>query len=157
MKNRNRLIFLTDLLLFPAFILTLWSGLALHAAGHDAGYEPWHRWAVCHTIAALLFAGLAGLHVHSHRGWYKGVKAAGCKGRKKIVLALTLFFAATVVSGTALLFVDGLGSHIGHLHYRLGLAAALLAIGHVLKRRRILYKGVATHVFGRKNNRTLPD
>ena len=133
MKNRNRLIFLTDLLLFPAFILTLWSGLALHAAGHT-GYEPWHRWAVCHTIAALLFAGLAGLHVHSHRGWYKGVKAAGCKGRKKIVLALTLFFAATVVSGTA-----------------------LLAIGHVLKRRRILYKGVATHVFGRKNNRALPD
>ncbi len=87
-------------MLAGAFVLSLRTGIALHTAG-------------------LLFAGLAVIHIKSHQGWYKGLKTAGCKGaRKKAVLALSVVFAATVLSGAALLFVGQGHCHAGLLHYK---------------------------------------
>ncbi len=151
--NRNRFVFLTDLMLAGAFVLLLGTGIALHMAGHAACHGSWHGWAACHTVAGLLFAGLAVIHIKSHRSWYKGLKTAGCKGaRKKAVLALSVVFAAAVLSGAALLFVGRGHCHAGLLHYKIGIAAAALAIFHILQRLKILRKGITVHVFAKKHS-----
>ncbi|MEY8631864.1 DUF4405 domain-containing protein [Bacteroides nordii] len=53
--NRKRFIYFTDLILIPLFILSLYTGIKLHIAGHHANHEIWHNWTVFHTIASLLF------------------------------------------------------------------------------------------------------
>lgn len=68
--NKNKLIFLTDAILAPVFVLSLWSGVELHIAGHGAEHSVWHMWAVFHTIVSLLFLTFAAFHVRSHWGWY---------------------------------------------------------------------------------------
>ena len=88
--NRNRFIYLTDLLLVPVFVLSFYTGVELHIAGEGAEHEVWHNWAVFHTIVSLLFMLLGIVHVKSHWGWYKGLKAAGGKGKRKVVLLLSV-------------------------------------------------------------------
>lgn len=152
--NRSRFIFLTDLMLIPVFVLSFYTGIELHLAEHGIGHETWHNWAVFHTIASLLFMILVGIHVKSHWGWYKGLKTIGCKGKRKIVLILSVIFALTVVSGLSLLlFVDGANSSIGLLHYKVGIVTGVLGVLHILKRKQILYKGVSSHVFGKKKRK----
>ena len=53
--NRNRFIYLTDLLLVPVFVLSFYTGVELHIAGEGAAHDVWHNWAVFHTIVSLLF------------------------------------------------------------------------------------------------------
>ena len=146
--NRSRSIFLTNLLLVPVFVLSLYTGIGLHLAGHGTDHETWHQWGVFHVIVSLLFMTLAAIHIKSHWGWYKGVKTKGCKGKRRAVSLLTLLFALAVVSGLSLLFwVDGANSTVGLLHYKTGIAAGVLGALHLLKRKRLLCKGVANHVF----------
>lgn len=115
-------------------------------------------WAVFHTITSLLFLTFAALHVRSHWGWYRALKTAGCKGRRrKVVLLLSVVFATVAGSGLLLLFfIDGDGSSVGLFHYKVGLALALLGSLHVLRRSKILYKGIRTHVFGNRRETLRP-
>jgi len=150
MMNKTKLIFITDAILIPVFVLSLWSGVGLHIAGHGAEHDTWQAWAVFHTIASLLFLALVVLHVRSHWDWYRSLKTAGCKGRRKVVL-LSVTFATVAVSGLLqLFFIDGTGSSVGLFHYNAGLALALLGCLHILKRRKILYRGFRTHVLDKK-------
>lgn len=150
--NRNRFIYLTDLVLVPIFVLSFYSGIKLHIAGEGSSHEVWHNWAVFHTIVSLLFMVLGAVHVKSHWGWYKGLKTKGCKGKRKAVLLLSVVFLAVVVSGLWLLFfIDGADSSLGLLHYITGNIVVILSIFHILKRKQVLYKGVLTHIFGRKD------
>lgn len=90
--NRKRFIYFTDLILIPLFILSLYTGIKLHIAGHHANHEIWHNWTVFHTIASLLFTIFGIVHIKSHWGWYKGLKTTGCKGKKKVVLLFSITF-----------------------------------------------------------------
>ncbi len=150
--NKNRSMFLTDAILVPAFVLSLYTGIDLHLAGHGTNHEIWQMWAVFHTIASLLFMTFAALHVRSHWSWYRSLKTAGCKGgRRKVVLLLSVVFATVAVTGLLLLFfIDGAGSSVGLFHYKAGLALALLGCLHVLKRRKILFNGIRIYIFGNK-------
>lgn len=140
--NRKRFIYLTDLILVPAFILSLYTGIELHIAGHGIEHEVWHNWAVFHTIVSLLFMVLGGIHIKSHWGWYKGLKTIGCKGKRKVVILLSLVFVSVAVTGILLLlFVDGANSAVGLLHYKIGIVMGVLGAMHILKRKRFLYKG----------------
>lgn len=152
--NRNRFIYLTDLLLVPVFVLSFYTGVELHIAGEGAEHEVWHNWAVFHTIVCLLFMLLGIVHVKSHWGWYKGLKAAGGKGKRKVVLLLSVLFLLAVVSGLSLiLFVDGANSAMGLWHYRMGIFVSIFGVLHVLKRKKVLYKGVRMHVLGKEKGR----
>lgn len=107
-------------------------------------------WAVLHAIASLLFLTLVALHIRSHWGWYKSLATAGCKGsRRKIVMLLSAVFAAVAVTGVLLLFIDGAGSSVGLFHYKAGLVLGVLSIFHIVRRGKILYKGIRTHLLGR--------
>lgn len=149
--NKSKSIVLTNLILIPLFIASVYTGIELHIAGHGASHEIWHTWAVLHTIASLLFLALVALHVRSHWGWYKALKTIGCKGKRHAVLLLTCVFLLVLISGLLLLFfVDGAASSTGLLHYKTGLVLALLVLFHVLKRRKILLKGAKAHVFDKE-------
>ena len=104
--NGRKFIFLTDLALMLAFVPTFWTGVEGHLMRHDHGL--WHDRMVLHTVAGLLFTAAAIVHLWSHRGWYRGLAATGCGGRKRAVLLLSLVFLATVGPGVSLLaFADG--------------------------------------------------
>ena len=104
--NRKRFIYFTDLILIPLFILSLYTGIKLHIAGHHANHEIWHNWTVFHTIASLLFTIFGIVHIKSHWGWYKGLKTTGCKGKKKVVLLFSITFALVIITGILLLLLS---------------------------------------------------
>lgn len=151
--NRNRFIYLTDLILVPVFALSIYTGIELHIAGHGMNHEIWHDWAVFHTMVSLLFIALGIVHIKSHWGWYKGLKIKDCIGKRKVVVLLSAVFVLIVVSGLSLLFfVDGKNSSIGLLHYKVGIIVSVLGMLHILKRKQLLYKGVATLFLVSKGN-----
>ena len=138
----NKTLFYTDLVLIPLFVLTLYTGLELHVAGHAGNHEAWHGCAVSHVLSGLGFLIPALVHVKSHWGWYKGL-GRGSGRKSRITAALSLFFAVEAVTGALLLCcVDGEGSFAGALHYGAGLGMGVLAIWHILKRFPILHKGL---------------
>ncbi len=142
--NKKRFIFLADLVLVPLFILTVYTGMELHVAGHGADHEAWHDWAVLHTLAGLLFTVFGAIHVRDHWGWYKSLCAKGPKGRSRIVLALSVVCVPVLVTAVLLLCcVDGANTPVGLLHYGAGLAAGFLGMLHILTRARRLYNGLA--------------
>lgn len=143
MMNKSKLIFLTDLVLIPLFVVSVYTGIELHIAGHGANHEIWHTWAVFHTISSLLFLAAVALHIKSHWGWYKALRTVGCKGKRHAVLLLTCVFLLVLISGLLLLFfVDGANSGVGLFHYKAGLVLALLGVFHVVKRFERLLKMV---------------
>lgn len=145
--NRKRLIYFTDLVLLPLFVLSFYSGMELHIAGHGTEHEIWHNWAVFHTIAGLFFALSGIIHVKTHWAWYKGLKAKRWKGKSKIVLLLSGVFACMAGTGILLLFcIDGANSFTGLLHYKTGIIMGVLGISHILGRIHRLYNVVNSHV-----------
>ena len=143
MRGR-RSIFLTDLILIPLFVLTVYSGIELHVAGHGADHGAWHDWAVFHTLAGLSFTGFGILHVKDHLGWYKGLVAKGTKGKSRIILAFSFVCVPVLVTAVVLLCgVKGANMPVGLLHYGTGLVAGVLGTLHILLRLRRLYGGLA--------------
>ena len=43
-------IFMIDWGLLPSFILSVYTGIELHVAGHGNNHEIWHDWAIFHVI-----------------------------------------------------------------------------------------------------------
>ncbi len=152
--NRKQFIYFTDWTLMSFFILSGYTGIELHLAGHGDNHEIWHHWALFHTVASLCFAVSGLIHIQSHWAWYKGLKTAGCKGKKKIVLLLSALFLSTVCTGVFLLVgVDGAHSPAGLLHYQTGMLTGVLGVFHLLKRRRFLQKGLTTNATRNKTNK----
>lgn len=149
--NKKRFIYFTNLILIPLFILSLYTGIKLHIAEHHANHEIWHNWAVFHTIVSLLFTIFGIAHIKSHWNWYKGLKTIGCKGKRKVVLLLSITFALVIITGILLLlFVNGASSSTGLLHYKIGIATGVLAILHILRRKHFLYSGFKTNIITKK-------
>ena len=151
--SRNRFIYLTDLMLVPIFILSFYTGVELHIAGQGDNHEIWHNWAVFHVNASLLFMILGIVHVKSHWGWYKGLKTIGCKGKRKVVLSLSVVFFLVIITGLSLFGIEGANSPMGLLHYQIGILTGVLSVCHIAKRKQFLFKGFAANVLGRKYRR----
>lgn len=138
--NKGRLIFITDLLLLPVFVVCFYTGVRLHLAGHASLLAIVQSWAVAHVCASLIFLLLVLLHVKCHWAWYRSLKS-GCKGRKKMVLFLSVVFVFVSLSGISLFFFSSDDAHAGLLHYKLGLLFGVLSVLHILKRRRFFLSG----------------
>lgn len=138
--NKSKLIRTTDLILVPVFILSLYTGVKLHLESHHGLVtEHFQQWIGAHILVTLLFLILILLHVWSHWGWYRALKD-GCKGKKKIVLLLSLIFLLVTLTGICLFFFHASQIHLGLLHYRFGIALGILAFLHILKRRKLLFR-----------------
>lgn len=57
----------TDWALVPAFVLTTFTGMALHAAAHTGNHDCWHDMAVCHVVASAAFTAAVAAHIWFHR------------------------------------------------------------------------------------------
>ena len=55
------------------FVLSAFSGIGLHIAGHGINHELWHNWAVFHVLTSFLFFVISIFHITTHWGWYKGI------------------------------------------------------------------------------------
>ena len=109
-------------------------------AGHGADHEIWHRWALLHTIASLLFAGAAILHIKTHWTWYKTLRTKDV--RSKSVWVFSFAFATVAATGVLLLlWIEGAGSPTGIFHYKIGLITIVLGTLHLLRRIRFLRRG----------------
>lgn len=135
-------LFIVDLFLVLFFISTVYTGIALHMAGHSDEHVVWHNWAVAHVLFSLFFVIVAVLHIKQHWGWYKSLVQKFVH-KKKVTLILTVAFLLVVLTGLFLLcFGEGANTPVGLLHYKIGIFMGILGIGHFLKRYKILAKGL---------------
>lgn len=123
-----------------AFVLTTATGMALHAAAHTGNHDCWHDMAVCHVVASAAFTAAVAAHIWFHRRWYRRIMARGADRRALPTAVVTAMFAATALSGLALLGTDGPGTHAGLWHYGAGLAASVAVAGHAARRMGTLIK-----------------
>lgn len=127
-------IFVIDWILIPLFILSAYSGIELHIAGHGIDHNIWHNWAVFHVVISLLFLLFVIFHMTTHWSWYKGFINKGIGKRSKITLGLSVAFFFVAITGIVLFNVNGANSNIGLWHYRIGILTILISAGHILKR-----------------------
>ena len=103
-------IFVIDWILIFVFILSAFSGIKLHIAGHGNDHEQWHHWAVFHVLTSLLFFIAVLFHITTHEGWYKGLIRNGISKKSKVTVVLSVVFLLVTVTGVALLGVNGANS-----------------------------------------------
>ena len=65
--------FYIDLVLAAICLLTLITGLIIHAAGHGIVQSNVKIWRVTHIVWGVLFLILPTGHIRAHRGWYKSL------------------------------------------------------------------------------------
>ncbi len=134
-------IFVINWTLILLFILSAFSRIGLHLAGHIGNHSLWHNWAVFHVIASVLFLATTIFHIKTHWGWYKGIRK-GIGNRSKITAILSILFLLATVTGIILLGVDGANSSIGLFHYKIGIVTIIISALHILKRAGILHKSL---------------
>lgn len=134
--------FVIDWSLVFSFVLSAYSGIELHIAGHDTSHEVWHNWAVFHVLTSLTFLVFAVLHVQGHWAWYKGWLKRGLGSKSRITALLSIIFLLVTLTGIILLSVEGGNSSIGLWHYRIGLLVTFASIGHIAKRWSVLKKSL---------------
>lgn len=142
MATNAKTLFYTDLALIPLFVLTLLTGIRLHLAGHIGHHGTWHDWAVFHTVSSIVLLIGVAVHIKSHWKWYKSLRKS-FRNKKKITLILSVLFAVVALTGGVLLFREsGANTQTGVFHYKVGIIAGLVGIGHLVKRFSILRTGL---------------
>ena len=135
-------IFVIDWSLIPVFVLSAYSGIELHVADYEGNHEVWHNWAVFHVLTSLLFLMASIFHIATHWGWYKGTAKNGIGRKSKVTAVLSILFLSVVLTGFALLGIEGAGSPVGLCHFWTGIVTTVLSIGHILKRLPLLRKSL---------------
>lgn len=140
---KAKTLFLTDLLLLITFVPSSATGFILHWAGHQSNHELWHNWAVAHVISTLLLTILVAIHIYGHWGWYKSLFKGGIKNKSRVTIVVSILFVVLTISGTfAFTVPEGPNSHIGIVHYIIGIISTIFFVGHIVKRHKILFKGL---------------
>lgn len=135
-------IFVIDWILIPVFILSAYTGIELHVAGHGNDHDTWHNWAVSHVIMSMLFFSCCCYHVKTHWKWYESLVVNGLGKKSRVTLAVSTLFIILSFSGLTLVITEGANSTLGLWHYKMGLLATILFTVHVIKRIPILYKTI---------------
>lgn len=135
-------IFRTDLAMAVLALLSAFTGVQIHYAGHFQSHEVWHNWSVAHFFINVALLIVAIVHVKQHWGFYKTL-IKNINLRSKVTMMVTLSFSIVALSGIYLLiFVEGQGSSAGFVHYILGIVFTVFGLGHLAKRWRVFKKGV---------------
>ncbi len=137
-------IFAIDWILIVVFILSAFSGIELHCAGHGNNHGLCHNKAALHILTSSLFLITAISHIATHWGWYKAVGINGIGKRDKTTAVLSVMFMLVSVTGIVLLGINTRHSYIGLWHYRIGIATIGLSAWHIIKRAHLLRKSLNT-------------
>ena len=62
--------------------------------------------------------------------------------KSKVTAVLSVLFLSVVLTGFALLGIEGAGSPVGQCHFWAGIVTTVLSIGHILKRLPLLRKSL---------------
>lgn len=124
------------------FVLSAYSEIELHVADYEGNHEVWHNWAVFHVLTSLLFLIASIFHIATHWGWYKGAAKYEIGRKSKITAALLILFLFVVLTGFALLGIEGASSPVGQYHFGAGIVTTVLSIGHILKLLPLLRKSL---------------
>ena len=135
-------IFKIDCGLYPLGVFTILSGIGLHTAGHGDNHQIWEIWAVVHSIIADAFSVLLVYHVHTHRTSFKALRRNTIFTKQPMTTLLSIACLVTILSGIALIGLWGANTHIGLLHYKIGIGFTLLMLTHGAKRIRVIKKAV---------------
>ena len=140
---KAKTLFITDIAVLLTFLPASISGFLLHASGHNDVHEVWHNWAVIHIFSTLGFTIAVGVHIYGHWNWYKSLLQKGLGNKSKVTIFLSLLMLATIITGNIVLFShQGPNSHFGLWHYVIGIMLTVIAVGHSLKRIKILVNGL---------------
>lgn len=75
-----------------------------------------------------------------------GLVQGNCQERNrpesKVTAVLSVLFLSVVLTGFALLGIEGAGSPVGQCHFWAGIVTTVLSIGHILKRLPLLRKSL---------------
>ena len=141
---KAKALFITDMAVLLTFLPASISGFLLHASGHNGDHEVWHNWAVTHIFSTLAFTISVGVHIYSHWNWYKTLFQKRLGNKSRVTIFLSSLMLATIITGNIVLFRhQGPNSHFGLWHYIIGILFTVIAIGHVLKRLKILINGLS--------------
>lgn len=127
--------------LLLTFVASAATGIGFHVAGHGAGHEEWHNWAVAHVLSSLgwLISGM--IHIKRHWAWYRAIASKGIGHKSRTTILLSALFLFVTVTGLILIIgVDGANSALGRWHYISGLVLILLSLIHILSRKRAIQK-----------------
>lgn len=139
----KRGLFLIDVLLVPAFVLTVYSGIILHVCRENQHNDVAEElfW---HGISSFVFAVLIAWHVWAHWRWYCNLYRTLRFGwRSTMTLLLSIGVAVSVVTGVGML----LGGAVVLLERGHGVTAVLVVLLggiHIVGRFSILVRGVKT-------------
>lgn len=126
-------------LLLLTFVASAVTGIGLHRAGHGAGHEVWHNWAVAHVLSSLCWLISVAIHIKRHRAWYRAIASKGIGHKSRTTILLSALFLFVTVTGLILIIgVDGANSALGRWHYISGLVLILLSLIHIISRKRPL-------------------
>ena len=138
--NKNILI---DLYTLISFILIAVSGFGMHISGHGSDHALWHCWAVFHVVSAIIFVTCVAFHVKGHWSWYESLFSTGIGNKRRVTIILTVLMLAVTLSGImVMLLSDHKKNHYGLWHYAIGIIFTVTALGHFIKRHKILFKGL---------------
>ena len=141
---KAKALFITDVAVLLTFLPASISGFLLHASGHNDVHEVWHNWAVIHIFSTLVFTIAVGIHIYGHLNWYKSLFQKRLGNKSRVTIFLSLLMLATIITGNIVLFRhQGPNSHFGLWHYIIGILFTVIAIGHFLKRFKILRNGLS--------------
>ena len=141
---KAKALFITDVAVLLTFLPASISGFLLHASGHNDVHEVWHNWAVIHIFSTLVFTIAVGVHIYGHLNWYKSLFQKELGNKSRVTIFLSLLMLATIITGNIVLFRhQGPNSHFGLWHYIIGILFTVIAIGHFMKRFKILRNGLS--------------
>lgn len=124
---------LCDALLGCSFLVILASGLQLEAT---SGRYVWSVWA--HIVAGMVFVTLSYYHIFLHyrrSNWFRRF----AKNKSTVTRILWWMFLLTAVSGViaTMVWIDGYcHTPMGGVHGKLGLVMTIVAVVHVVQKRR---------------------
>ena len=78
-----------------------------------------------------------------HWSWYISLFSIGIGNKRRVTIILTVLMLAVILSGImVMLLSDHNESRIGLWHYAIGIIFTVTALGHFIKRHKILFKGL---------------
>ena len=121
----------TDITLRCLFLLTLLSGLSMHAVGHGMWLQGNRLWTAVHLLCTWSFLVFCWKKIKAHWGWYRNL-GKGFGRHSKVTCFLSVMYLLTVVSGIMLLTLKGTGNtHWGICHFQTGLFFEVLGVWHL--------------------------
>ena len=94
------------------------------------------------VLGSILFLIAVIFHVATHLEWYKGIIKKGIGSKSKVTAILSVIFLLLLVTGLALLGINGANSLLGLWHYKIGVITTVIALGHVIKRLSVFRKSL---------------